>query len=215
MPPDHPPAAPPNWPTDARGRLVATMAQVASERGYAATRVRDVLVRTGISSRTFYTYFDNRAACFFAAYAEIVDDLEGLLAGSRAANLRAGRPPRAVEDPDALLTLTLGRLLEHFAAWPAHARVLLVEVQAAGPPGAERHEQTMAMLAEELAACPRWQPGRCDSLERHEVAQAVIGAIVRMVQLRLAQQTDPGPGRSLPALLPSLTALTTRVGLAA
>jgi hypothetical protein len=109
------------------------------------------------------------------------------------------------------LELTLGRVLEHLAAWPGHARVLLVVVLSAGTAGGQRPEQTMAMLAGQLAACERWQPGRCDSLDRHEVAQAVIGAMARMVQLRLrADQAD-----TLPQLRPSLAALTTRVTLAA
>lgn len=50
--------------------------------------------------------------------------------------------------------------------------------------------------------------GRCNSLERSEVAHAVIGA---MVQPRLSA----GEERALPLLLPSLTALTPNVGLAA
>jgi hypothetical protein len=89
--------------------------------------------------------------------------------------------------------------------------VLLVEVLSARPDGTERHEQTMAMLAARLADCPSWQPGDCGSLERTEVAQAVIGAMLRMVQLRL----NNGDANELLGLLPSLTALTTRVALAA
>jgi AcrR family transcriptional regulator len=192
------PDAPPSWPTDPRGRLAATMAVVSSERGYAATRVTDVLQRTGISSRTFYAYFENREGCFFVAYDAIVSDLGQLL------------DPEQLEDSETTVESTFERVLEHFAAWPAHARVLLVEILCTGPRGSERHEQTMATLAARLAACPRWQPGRCDSLERQEVAQAVIGAITRMIQLRLSA----GEERALPSLLPSLTALTTRVALA-
>ena len=174
------------------------MAVVSSERGYAATRVTDVLERTGISSRTFYAHFDNREACFFVAYDAIIADLSELL------------EPEGVQDPGTTVEVALERVLGHFAAWPAHARVLLVEILSTGPRGTERYEQTMAMLSARLAACPRWQPGRCDSLERHEVAQAVIGAMARMIQLRLSA----GEEHALPRLLPSLTALTTRVGLA-
>jgi hypothetical protein len=89
--------------------------------------------------------------------------------------------------------------------------VLLIEILSVGPRGARRHERTMAMLSARLAACPGWQPGRCGSLERQEMAQAVIGAIVRIVQKRLSA----GEEHTLPDLLPSLTALTMRVGLAA
>lgn len=171
------------------------MASRVSERGYAATTVTDVLKETGISSRTFYAHFDNREGCFFAAYEAIVDDLGALLA------------PEPAEHDEARLR----RVLDHFAMWPAHARVLLIEILSVGPRGARRHERTMAMLSARLAACPSWQPGRCGSLERQEMAQAVIGAIIRIVQRRLSA----GQEHTLPDLLPSLTALTTRVGLAA
>jgi AcrR family transcriptional regulator len=197
------PPSPPSWPVDARGRLLATMAIVASERGYAATRVSDVLERTGVSRRTFYVHFADRNACFFAAYDAIVEDLGRLIDPAEV--------PKASENLDGPVALVLRRVLEHFATWPAHAQVLLVEVQSAGPSGIARHERTMAMLAAHLACCPQWQPGRCSSLERHEVAQALIGAMLRMVQLRLST----GDGSALPELVPSLTTLTTRVGLAA
>lgn len=175
------------------------MTEVVSERGYAATRVVDVLRRTGISSRTFYAHFSDLQSCFFVAYDAVVQDLERLLAPDP--DVRGGRAVERV----------FSRVLEHFAVWPSHAQILLVEVSAAGPPGTARNERTMRMLAERLSACERWQPGECHALERQEVAQAVIGAITRMLQLRL----NAGEADELPHLLPSLTALTTRVVLAA
>jgi hypothetical protein len=69
----------------------------------------------------------------------------------------------------------------------------------------------MAMLAARLEACGRWQPGRCESLGRAEMAQAAVGAMLRMVQLRLVTRG----AEALPRLLPSLLALTTQVGVAA
>ena len=191
--------APVSWPTDPRGRLIGSMTAVAAERGYAATHVRDVIARAGISSRTFYAYFESREACFFAAYDAIVGDLVYLLLGEDS------------DQPAQAMALTLQRLLEHFARWPAHAQLLFGEVLSAGPKGAERHESTMAMLAERLASCETWQPGSCESLERVEVAQALIGAMVRMVQMRL----NAGEAAALPGLFPSMLALTTRVALAA
>lgn len=175
------------------------MATVTAERGYSATRVADVLDRTGISSRTFYAHFANREACFFAAYETIVDDLS--------ARLRTQCGGSASQRIEASLRM----VLEYFADWPAHAQVLLVEVLSAGPSGIERHEETMAMASARLAACRPPQPGPCNSLDRQEVAQAMIGAITRMVQLRLSS----GEAHSLVALVPSMTALTTRVALAA
>ncbi len=179
--------APDSWPRDARGRLMATMAYVSSERGYAATRVADVLEEAEVSRRTFYVYFENREACFFATYDAICDDVSRLIA------VRNGS-----------FAPVLNRVLEHFAAWPWHAKLLLNEIYSAGPAGAERHERSMAMLAAWVAGCEGWQPGRCAALERVEAAQALVGAIVRMVQRQLIGMG----GRRLPELAPSLVTLT-------
>ena len=179
--------APDSWPRDARGRLMATMAYVASERGYAATRVADVLEEAGVSRRTFYVYFANREACFFAAYDAIVEDLSRLIASRNGS-----------------FSPTLDSVLQHFAAWPWHARLLLNEIYSAGPAGAKRHERSMAVLAAWVAGCEGWQPGGCARLERVEAAQALVGAIVRIVQRQLVN----AGGRGLPELAPSLVTLT-------
>jgi TetR/AcrR family transcriptional regulator len=179
--------APESWPRDARGRLMATMAYVASERGYATTRVADVLEEAEVSRRTFYVYFDNREACFFATYDAIWEDVSRLIASRNGS-----------------FAPVLDGVLEHFAAWPWHAKLLLNEIYSAGPAGAERHERSMAKLAAWVAGCEGWQPGRCAALERVEAAQALVGAIVRIVQREL---TGMG-GQGLAELAPSLVALT-------
>jgi AcrR family transcriptional regulator len=172
------------------------MAEVAGERGYAATRVSDVLERSGASRRTFYAHFDNLADCFFAAHDAILADL------ARALDARPDEPG---------LELAFRRVLAHFSAWPAHARVLLIEVLSAGRPGVTRYEQSVALCAANLAECPSWQPGRCESFERSDLAQATVGAILRVIQLTLLTRG----AEALPRLGPSLVALTTRVKLAA
>ena len=44
------------------------MAQVVAEKGYPATTVADVVERAGVSRRTFYEQFQDKEACFLAAY---------------------------------------------------------------------------------------------------------------------------------------------------
>jgi len=195
-PPDRP-LAPASWQLDVRGRLIATMALVASERGYCSTRVTDVLARARVSRRTYYVYFKNRDDCFFAAYEAIVAHLMHLIVPS----------PDRPEQPS--LEQALEQVVGYFGNWPEHARVLMIEVLSAGPQGIACYERTMAELAERLARCPRWQPGDCGLLARAELAQAVLGAMQRMLQLGI---TDEGP---VPSLVPALIALTTRVELAA
>jgi AcrR family transcriptional regulator len=180
------------------------MVAVSGERGYLQTHVGDVLERSGASRRTFYRHFANREECFLAGYDAIVADLVRLLD-------EAGRASCDGENGvwDRPLRERLEAILRHFSQWPAHARVLLIEVSCAGPRGLERDERTHAALAAQLAACPNWLPGRCDSLGREEVAQLAIGAALRLVRVRLLA----GEREALVALAPVLTLLLTRTAL--
>ena len=171
-----------------------TMAEVASERGYAYTRVEHVLERAGVSRRTFYVYFHNREECFLASYDAIMADVD--------ATLTAQHPT---------VTGLIVGLLDYFERWPAHARVLLTEAFSAGPDGIERHERMVELVSARLTECQPWQPGGCQGLERDEIAQATVGAMVRMIQHRLLS----GGAEELRSLTPVLVTLTTRVRLAA
>jgi TetR/AcrR family transcriptional regulator len=184
------PEVPPSWPENAQGRLMATMAVVASERGYVQTRVSDVLDRTHVSRRTFYVYFANRDDCFFATYDAIVADVSALR------DATAG----GLDD-------LLAGLLEYFSRWPAQARVLLIDVLVTGPAGVQLYEETMATFARRLSNCSCWQPGSCGNLERVDLAQAFLGGVLRIVQQKLVADGDA----SLAALLPTIAALTRRV----
>src|SRR3954470_7596658 len=51
-----------------RGRLICAIADSVAAKGYAATSVADVLALAGVSRRTFYEHFEDKEACFLAAY---------------------------------------------------------------------------------------------------------------------------------------------------
>jgi AcrR family transcriptional regulator len=55
------------------------MALAAAQRGFAKTRVADVIARAGVSRRTFYAHFMDRESCFVAAYAAVRSDVLVLL----------------------------------------------------------------------------------------------------------------------------------------
>lgn len=176
-----------------RGRLMLTMAEVAGERGYADTSVQHVLERAKVSRRTFYVHFHNREECFLACYDAIVADVDMVLS-ARSTSVSA----------------LVAAMLAYFEAWPCHARVLFTEAFSAGPEGVSRYEHMVALVSERLSECEPWQPGECAVLEREEIAQATVGAMLRVIQHRLLD----GGAERLPALAPALVALTTRVRLA-
>ena len=181
------PAVPSSWPACARSRLLAAMAQAAAVNGFLDVTVDDVIVGARASRRTFYEHFANREQCLLATYDAVRDDTLRIVA-------EAGP---AVEP-------SLTALLRYFAVWPAHARVLCIDILAAGPAGLARHEATMGRLAAEVIRyqepLERPEPGK---LRSDDVAHAVLGAVHRIVQRRLVD----GRHASLPRLAPAICAL--------
>jgi len=111
------------------------MIEVVAARGFAETRVVDVIATAGVSRKTFYELFDSKEDCFLAAYdillREVLDKAEAGFGG------RAGAPwPERIETG-------LRALLDHLAAHPAEARFAIVEVLAAGPKALARRDATL------------------------------------------------------------------------
>jgi AcrR family transcriptional regulator len=176
-----------------RRRALAAMTEVVGERGYPETTVRDVLERARMSRRTFYELFENREHCFLAAYEHA--------RGEALAWLDRGHEPK--ETFPQHLTSVLTRVLEHLAARPDFARLLLVEPPAVGPPGVERHERTMRDLAERLA---RSRPEAAPELGPDELrlrCEASVGAVHRVVSARIVD----GRARDLPGMATDLVGL--------
>jgi AcrR family transcriptional regulator len=189
-------AFPPSWPLGSRSRVLAAMIEVIDQRGYADTRVRDLLTLARMSRRTFYREFDNIEDCFFAAYQAVRDDILEVLDRTRV--------PDA--PPHEQLSQSIEALLGHFAAWPSHGMLALVHVAGAGPLALAEHERTVAQLERRLIACLGSDYGSAHG-EPHLVAQAIIGAIQRLLQLGLLG----GHPQSLRRLGPTLTAVALRM----
>jgi AcrR family transcriptional regulator len=187
-------AVPSSWPPCARSRLLAAMAQAAAVSGFLDVTVDDVIVAARASRRTFYEHFANREQCLLATYDAVRDDALRIIA-------EAGP---AIEP-------SLTALLRYFAVWPAHARVLCIDILAAGPAGLARHEATMACLAAELVGDKHPERPTPGKLRADDVAHAVLGAIHRIVQRRLID----GRHASLPRLAPAICTLLATEGSSA
>lgn len=119
-----------------RARLLAAMAHVVAERGYASTTVAHVVREAGVSRTTFYEQFASKEACFLEAYrhgVEVLDEDVGRAVaacdGDWRAKLRAG----------------IRAYLESLAAEPLFARTYLLEIHSAGE--AALAERTAALRA--------------------------------------------------------------------
>ncbi len=122
-----------------RERLVAAMAEVCAEETYAEVSVAAVAKRAGVSSVTFYKQFAGKRACMLAAHRQLLGRLL-----EEVDRVRGGSEPAEQARVSIATALTL------FAADPPSARLLTVEVLAAGPEGVNCHDAMVEAFAERL-----------------------------------------------------------------
>jgi AcrR family transcriptional regulator len=167
-------------------RALRAFAVVVAEQGYANTTVDAVVKRAKMSATTFYAHFDGKEDALLAA----IDS-----AGSQmvAAILPAFR--RARDWPEGIRA-GFGALFNFLASRPALARLIAVEVYAAGPKAVERRVQTLKPLEALVAG------GRERSPETPKIAAEAIAGGVNTLAYR--QIRDKGP-EALPYLAPICT----------
>lgn len=79
------------WEPDARGRLSRAALELSAERGYDHTTVADIAAAAGVTERTFYRYFPDKADAFFPDASFVCDQLESVAERES----RAGQPALA------------------------------------------------------------------------------------------------------------------------
>ncbi|HEX3323560.1 MAG TPA: TetR/AcrR family transcriptional regulator [Solirubrobacterales bacterium] len=161
-----------------RERLIAAMAEVCAERGYAGSSVADVAKRAGVSTASFYRQFKDRRECMLASFEELfgrlLEQIEGACGGEAepAARARAGAGAAA--------TLLAGD--------PPTARLLSIEVLAVGPEGVRLQHEAIERLAARLREPDEAPPGQLP-----DPAWAAVAAIVALVGKRVAEGESPEP----------------------
>jgi AcrR family transcriptional regulator len=171
-----------------RERLVAAIAEACAERGYAEVSVAEVAKRAGVSTVTFYRQFRSKRDCLLAAHrallGRLLDEVERACAaaGGEQAGLRAG----------------IRTALSLLAADAPSARLLSVEVLAAGPEGMRRYDAAVEALAARLrrGGSPAGEPA----------PGAEWARVAGMISL-VAKQVMAGEARRLPDLEDELFAL--------
>lgn len=117
------------------------MAEECAEVGYAEATVAAVAKRAGVSSLTFYKRFDGKRDCMLTAHRELLGRLLEEVDRARAAEgVSDAKSSRA----------TIHTALALFAADPPSARLLTVEILAAGPEGAKCHDAMVEAFADRL-----------------------------------------------------------------
>jgi AcrR family transcriptional regulator len=172
-----------------RYRLVAGMAAVVVEKGYAATTIADIVRRARVSKRTFYQNFGDKEECFLASFSSSSRFLR-----RQVEDAAAGQDPW----PDRIragVEAYLGAL----ASQPALTRALLLEVPAAGPRAVALRRRELQRFADLLADLSRRAAPEFPGLRplSPPICTALIGGINELIMLSVEE------GRS--AQLPELT----------
>jgi AcrR family transcriptional regulator len=176
-------------------RLVASMAEASAEGGYLATSVSEVSARAGVSTQTFYKLFSNKLDCMLASYEEALARLFADM------DVACGAGPTEGEGrlrPPIHTALTL------LAADPTAARLLTVEIMAAGPEGARRHYRACECLATRLhdMRSPNLPPGPIANW-----------ALVATMAMRIAKEVTDGRAQALGQLEDEFVSVASMMGL--
>jgi AcrR family transcriptional regulator len=125
-----------------RARLIAAVARVVAERGYATATIAEISRHAGVSPKTFYEHFDDKLDCYLAAYDEF----------ARALLTRVGNALDADSPWDEFVAAALAAYLGTLDADPEVARAFLVEIDAAGPVARARRRAAYGQFATLLKA---------------------------------------------------------------
>ncbi len=171
-----------------RERLLEAAIRVVAAKGYAATTVADLTREAGVSRTTFYEHFEDKGACFLAAYDNAVDALVRRVGAAYESQERW--PERARAGLEALLAA--------LAEEPDLARLALVDVGSAGPLAQRRYRAAVQRLTplfdegRDFAPAGRTLPAN--------TSRMAIGAVTGLISDELVA----GRAEYLPELLSDL-----------
>jgi AcrR family transcriptional regulator len=157
----------------ARGKLLAVATELFSQNGYHRTQVMDIVTQAHVSAATFYRYFDDKQAIFFAIVEELAT--HEVEEARKARAVIAGAPDfgRAVRDMVQSLERHFERVVEHAALYRALHNSGIVDA------GRDHvwamRERAVAALAEELG-----KTGPKDTADLESLARMFIGVTTEM-----------------------------------
>lgn len=165
------------------------MIRVVVERGYHEATVSQVVAAAGVSRRTFYNYYSDKAEAFFAVYREVTDFLCASM--REAGEAQRGWPARVRAEIEGLL--------ETLAVNPDLVRFCLVAPPAAGGEVAATYRGFLVHL---LSVLLEGRPQRV----RKPVPAAEYGLVGGLAGL-LVDAAEEGGSDALTALAPEAVEL--------
>lgn len=172
-----------------RWRLVGAAGQVLLACGYGAVTSRAISKRAGVSSATFYKYFDDADACLAAAHQMAIDALWDLVSAA------CTGPGDWAERLRASLEVGVGFLV----AEPSLARLLCADLTFGAAVVADAREQLLDRLAGLLCAGRQLRLNSADQLPANTEAHLAAATLTLVGDRILAGELE-----ALPALVPEL-----------
>lgn len=174
-----------------RERLIAAIAEVCAERGYAESSVAEISKRAGVSTASFYRQFKDKRECVLESFEELFGRLLG----------EVERACGAEVEPAAKVKAGIRTAVSLLAGDPPTARLLSVEIVAVGREGVRlQHEaiERLAVLLHEVRESGVAGPPQVPSAE-----WATVAAMVALVARGVAdgESMDPAALESLAAQL--------------
>jgi AcrR family transcriptional regulator len=164
-----------------RARILTAMTEVASERGAANVTVAHVVARSGVSRRTFYELFEDREACFLAAFEDAARHIAARV-------IPAYQGERRWRDR---IRAGLQALLDFLDEEPEVGRLCIAESLAAGPLALERRAHVLEIVKRAL------EEGHKETKSAREppplTAEGVIGAVSSVLHARLTKSNPSTP----------------------
>ena len=159
-----------------RRRLVAATVAVVAERGYDATRIKDIIVMAGVSRSAFYKHFSNKRECFVASLEAVT-----ALAGPAVLDV----VDRTEGTWDVKILALLHALADVIVLQPAVARIGWVEVYAAGPEALEVMER-VDRAVEDIVCRALEESSEHPGMPR-EIVRSTVGAVRKVTHTRVCE----------------------------
>jgi AcrR family transcriptional regulator len=180
-------------PPPQRERILDAVERLVAAQGFAGASIEAIVKQAGVSSVTFYEFFEGKEECFVAAFERAVD--EGTEELARAAD---GDPAAGGFSWSEEVATGLRALVRLIVAHPERARLVLVEAQTGGPELSRRFEASLDRVAAKLREGRALPTAPADLPATHE--EATAGSLAWLLREKL----ETGGGEGLEKLYPEL-----------
>lgn len=180
-------------PAPQRERILDATENLVAAHGFAGTSIEAIVKAAGVSSVTFYEFFEGKEECFVATFDRAID-----FAAEELALAAAGDPAAGGLSWSEQIATGLRAVAALIPAHPERARLCLVEAQTGGPDLTLRFEAVLDRIAAKLREGRALETAPPDLPATHE--EATAGALAWLLRERL----ERGGEEELASLYPEL-----------